>query len=619
MTPQGSLLDALFQELQSEFDKTGPDVQAQMVLQIHEWAGRQMELSAIQKDGSQPKDNSDFGLQQILTLVENEVHLNQMAENIEQVIWMRDLRNGRILYVSPAFERVWGRTCSSFYANPLAMIESIHPEDRLQVMVASPNNNRQVINQEYRILRPDGDLRWILARVFLVQEKRGPSYRQICIAQDVTGQKQVELALRKALDRTQEQFTLSRKMSLARKPEAVLKVLMSARELRTAYRASLVFFDNPEGEPVHGIESIASWQASQNLPAWESLSVLYEEPALWELFHPNKPLVFTDIPNDPRMTSRVRSLLLDGKIISLAIFPLVALRKWIGCLLVFYNEEHHFDSIELRHLKVLVDQATITLYNLQLLEVEAELRHDAERANEIKTQFLAMISHELRTPLTSIIGFTTTLLAEDVAWEPDEQRDFFRTIRQEAYRLQELIDHLLDLSRLEAGMLPISPEPQSLQKIIEAILPELQALTAGQDIILRIPPNLPWVQVDAKRITQVLVNLIQNAAIYAPAKNGITISAAERRGNIQVDVSDQGPGIPPAERKKVFEAFRRGADEENRPGKGAGLGLAISKRLIEAHGGRIWIKSKTTPGATVSFIVPLAASPGMQNPTGKEE
>ena len=158
----------------------------------------------------------------------------------------------------------------------------------------------------------------------------------------------------------------------------------------------------------------------------------------------------------------------------MAIFPLVALGNWLGCLLVFFSQEKHFEPVELRHIKVLVDQATITLYNLQLLEIEAESRHEAERANEIKTRFLAMISHELRTPLTSIKGFTTTLLAEDVTWEPEEQRDFIQTIQQEANRLQELIDHLLDLSRLEAGMLPIVLEPHSLQEIMEDALPQFQ-------------------------------------------------------------------------------------------------------------------------------------------------
>jgi two-component system sensor histidine kinase KdpD len=408
-------------------------------------------------------------------------------------------------------------------------------------------------------------------------------------------------------------------MSLAHKPEAVLKTLMSAHELRSAQRAALLFFDNPKVGPARGVEVTAAWLSSQNNSPWLSESNLYEEPALWELLQPHRTVVITGIESDPRLTSLVRDFLLEGQIQTLVIFPLVASGDWLGSLLVYYQEEHHFEPIELRHLKVLVDQATTTLYNLQLLKIEEESRHEAERANEIKTEFLAMISHELRTPLTSILGFTTTLLAEDVAWDPQEQREFFHTIQQEGNRLQELINQLLDLSRLEAGMLPISLKSHSLHEIMEDALPQLYSLTSGQPLTMHVPANLPPVYVDAKRIAQVLVNLVRNASTYAPKGTEISISAIVRGGFVQINVNDQGPGIPPAEHKMVFKAFRRGANVEKGATQGAGLGLAICKGLVEAHGGRIWIKQKDTPGTTISFTIPLILSPTAANPTEEEQ
>jgi PAS domain S-box-containing protein len=153
-------------------------------------------------------------LQDMQNLVEREIHLRQIAENIEQVIWLRDLRSGRILYVSPAFETVWGRSNESLYADPLILIESVHPEDRVQLMVARPHDDHKPFNQAYRILRSDGSLRWIFARTFLLRDETGESDCLFCIAQDITDQKQVEQALRKTLDRTREQFDLSRRMSL---------------------------------------------------------------------------------------------------------------------------------------------------------------------------------------------------------------------------------------------------------------------------------------------------------------------------------------------------------------------------------------------------------------------
>ncbi len=546
----------------------------------------------------------------IKKLFEDHPSLGQILHNIQQVVWLLDLRTGDILYVSPSFETVWGRTRESLYADPLTLIKNVHPEDRVKVMSASPDDIRKGMDQSYRIIRPDGSLRWISAHTFLFHGESSDVSYQICIAQDITEQNQLDRTLRKALDRSHEQFTLSQRMSLARKPEAVLKTLMSASELRPAKRAFILFFDSPMDGLSHEIEVITSWPSASNqtdLHSNEQASQtsLFEDLASLELFHPSRPVIVSEISKDQRLTPAVRDLLVEAQIETIAIFPLVALGNWLGCLLVFFPTEKHFEPIELRHIKVLVDQATITLYNLQLLEIEAESRHEAERANEIKTRFLAMISHELRTPLTSIRGFTTTLLAEDVVWDPEEQRDFIQTIEEEANQLQELIDHLLDLSRLEAGRLPVVMESHTLQEIIQGVLPQFQVMTQKHVLTLRLPPDLPPVFVDAKRIAQVLVNLVQNASKYSPEATEIILAASVRGSFVNVSVSNQGPGIPPADRKRVFQAFQRGIHEDDSGSKGAGLGLAICKGLVEAHGGRIWIKRQTDPGTTITFTIPL--------------
>ena len=537
--------------------------------------------------------------------------LKHVLQNIKQVVWFLDTDSDQILFVSPAFETVWGRSCESFTLDAQILLKSIHPEDRVKVLSGTLDEHHTSLSQTYRILRPDGSLRWISADTFLIQDASIHRSYQVCIAQDITGQNQIDETLRKALDRSREQFTLSRRMSLVRKPEAVLKTLMSASEFRPAQRAFVLFFELPPGGAFHEVEVIASWSSPLKLTGpipFESMSEasLIEDLATLDLFHSSKPAIVSDIQKDDRLSAEVRSRLLEGQVQSLAVFPLVALGNWLGYMLVFYPHEKHFLTVELRHIKVLVDQAAITLYNLHLLEIEAQSRHEAERANEIKTKFLAMISHELRTPLTSIKGFTTTLLAEDVVWEPEEQRDFVQTIQQETNRLQELIDHLLDLSRLEAGMLPITLEPNSLQDILEDAAPQLQAMSQKHIFIERLPANLPAVFVDAKRIAQVLVNLVHNAVLYTPDGTEIAITANTHGGYMQVSVIDHGPGIPSSQRKRVFKAFQRGIQAENGLGKGAGLGLAICKGLIEAHGGRIWIKKQSTPGTTITFTIPLA-------------
>jgi PAS domain S-box-containing protein len=622
MGNQEKPLDTVLQDLKTSFHQETTQIQKDFLIQLLEWVKQQDESSSTLEDPGLQSESVQAAAEALIAdLTEEESvssidlyklftfapQLRQVAEKIEQAIWIREIKTGRVLYVSPAFETIWGYSCNSLYANPKILIDSVHPEDRVQVLAAMSHNEYKPYNQVFRVLQIEDNLRWISSRTFLIRDENQKPYCHFCIAQDITDQKSTEQTLRKTLDRTHEQFSLSRKMSLVRKPETVLKTLMSAQELRSAQRAALVFFDSPKLGPTEGVENIAIWKTNRNLPDWLTESNFYEEAALWELVQPKRPVIINTVLSDPRLNPQVRSFLVEGNIETLIIFPLVALADWVGCLFVFYHQEHHFNHIDLRHLKVLVDQASITLYNLKLLVVEAESRREAERANEIKSEFLAMISHELRTPLTSIIGFTTTMLAKDVHWEPEEQLDFIQTIQSEGFRLQELIDHLLDLSRLEAGILPISPEPVSLYDIMEDAMPQLHTLTSGKTLTMQIPSNLPNINADKKRISQVLVNLVRNSAAYAYRGTEIKITALIQKKHLQINVIDQGPGIPSTDHKRVFRAFQRGTNGENGMLKGAGLGLAICKGLVDAHNGRIWIKKKSTPGTTVCFTLPLVA------------
>jgi PAS domain S-box-containing protein len=546
---------------------------------------------------------------EINSILEDISDLKQVENNIEQAVWVQDLSTDRIIYVSPAFESLWGRSPEDLYTDPTILIESVHPEDRVQVLTAKPYKESDPVNLTYRILQADGNLRWIFTRSFIIHIPSRESNYLFCIAQDITDQKHVEHALGDTVDRIREQFRLSHKMSLARKPGDVLKILMSAQGLRSAQRSALLFFNNPDLGPIHGVELTAFWQSVKPLSPWESETDLYENPAFLELLHPRQTLMISDITSDPRLTPQMCEILRENNITSLVIFPLSVLGHWLGVLIVYFEQEININHTELRNLKVLINQLTITIFNLKLLDDEEKSRQMAERANEIKTEFLAMISHELRTPLTSIIGFTTTLLAENITWNPNEQRDFIETIHQETIRLQELIDHLLDLSRLDVGMLPVLKRPETLEKILDDANAQLQTLTEKHLLSIDLPDQLPLVNVDAKRIVQVLVNLVKNASAYAPEGTEINIKASVCGKFVQINVKDAGPGIPMGDRKNIFKAFMRGRGQENSFPNGAGLGLAICKGLVEAHGGRIWIRNMNSPGTTFAFTIPLVSLP----------
>jgi PAS domain S-box-containing protein len=250
----------------------------------------------------------------------------------------------------------------------------------------------------------------------------------------------------------------------------------------------------------------------------------------------------------------------------------------------------------------ITERKQIEMEREQVLEQERHARQEAERADQLKLKFLGMVSHELRTPLASIKGFASSLLAQDVNWEKDTERNFLSIIDSEADKLTGLVDQLLDLSRLQAGTMKIEAAPNSIYEIFETTMPQLQTLSQRHHLDIVLAPDLPRVMADPQRIGQVLSNLVSNAAKYAPQETPISINVKRIPDGIQVDVADQGPGIPEYAREYVFEAFRQVEER----GRGAGLGLAICKAMVEGHGGRIWIDESYTDGAKISFTLPLA-------------
>ena len=246
-----------------------------------------------------------------------------------------------------------------------------------------------------------------------------------------------------------------------------------------------------------------------------------------------------------------------------------------------------------------------------LLDYEAEIeqRKRAQQADNLKLRFLGMVAHELQTPLTSIKGFATTLLADDVEWDEANQRRFLQIIDEETDNVVELVTQLLDLSQIESGMMRIHPSKTGLCETAQKAEPHLKALADKHQLQMLLLENefLP-IYVDAKRITQVLVNLVSNAAKYSEPNTKIIIEAKQEPNYVQINVIDEGIGIKPEDIDRVFKPFIR-SEKWLEKRNGSGLGLAICKGIIEAHGGKIWATSHGDhKGTTISFTLPLAKS-----------
>ncbi len=246
---------------------------------------------------------------------------------------------------------------------------------------------------------------------------------------------------------------------------------------------------------------------------------------------------------------------------------------------------------------------------LELAFMELEKKNEElEEASRAKTHILSTATHELKTPLTSIIGYIDIILMRQNKVGPlnEKQQRYLQTAQRNSYRLKSLVDDLLDISRIESGGLELTPAELELWPEIEEIVTGMQTQIDDKniDLVLDIPQEICPVLADKLRLGQVISNLLSNACKYSPQGARVTIRAREEDAGVRIDVSDTGIGISPEDQERLFTKFFRADNSSTREVSGSGLGLYITKHLIEAHGGRIWASSQIGQGTTFSIIWP---------------
>jgi two-component system, OmpR family, sensor histidine kinase BaeS len=247
-----------------------------------------------------------------------------------------------------------------------------------------------------------------------------------------------------------------------------------------------------------------------------------------------------------------------------------------------------------------------TAFNEMAAELELEAS-ERDQLDRMKDEFVLTASHELRSPLTSVQGFAELLMMDRDSLTP-RQVETVEIILDNCRHLVRLLNDLLDLARSDAGRLQVRPQPTEIGPLIEDVVRTMRAQTeaSDQNLIERVDPNLPLLNIEADRIRQILVNLVTNAHEYSPERASIQVSARVVDNGVEISVTDNGPGIPPAQLEHIFERFVRGDAGLTQRVGGTGLGLAISKSLVELHGGTIAVDSVVDRGS--SFIINLPAS-----------
>jgi two-component system sensor histidine kinase KdpD len=286
--------------------------------------------------------------------------------------------------------------------------------------------------------------------------------------------------------------------------------------------------------------------------------------------------------------------------------PLIASRGIVGVLGVKPPDPHAFADPEQLHLLETYANQTAVAIERSLLAEETQRAQVEIEAERLRSSLLSSVSHDLRTPLATIMGSASSLLEDGTHFQRGTWQDLLQSILDEAERLNRLVGNLLDMTRLEAGTLAVKKEWLPLEEVVGTAITRIEKRLGGRPVATHLPADLPLVRIDGVLIEQVLINLLDNGIKYTPVRSGIDISASVGDGALLVQVADRGPGFAPGEEERVFDKFYRGQTADSR---GVGLGLAICRAIVEAHGGKIWAENRPGGGAVFRFTLPIKDAP----------
>ncbi|MEW6519146.1 MAG: MASE3 domain-containing protein [Thermodesulfobacteriota bacterium] len=546
------------------------------------------------------------------SLKESEEKFRLLAASIKDVIWMSTPGVTEMLYINPAYEEVWGRSCASLYSNPDSFAEAIHPEDMALMADALQQHARGKWHFNYRIQRPDGTVRWIEDAGAPVCNENGEIIHMVGVARDVTDRKQAEQAREKYLMRLNGLLDISASVLSARSTQDMLqKVVDAAVELTgAAYGTSGHGFR--DGAFQVGATS-RTGEASPCPPG--NLFAVERGGVYQELIEANRSLRLTDteLRNHPKWQGLPAGhALLDGL---LGVSLTGADNRSRGMIMVTGKKEGEFSLEDEILFRQLASLASLGLQHIEALEqaeqkaLEAEqgkkkliaLTRELERSNNDLQQFAYIASHDLQEPLRTVAGFVQ-LLSRRYSGRLDEKADSFINYAVDGTTyMQKLLNDLLAYSRVGGGELQL--RQLALQTCVDRAVMNLKKTIDENRAVIKYD-NLPTLYADEMQMVQLLQNLIGNAVKFrGPEVPQIRISAEFREHEWVICIRDNGIGIDPKHYDRIFLMFKRLHRKGEYPG--TGIGLAVCKKIVERHGGSMWVEPAEPQGT--SFYIALPA------------
>jgi PAS domain S-box-containing protein len=535
-----------------------------------------------------------------------EARFRLLAENIRGAFWITDPVGDRLVYVSPGFEAIWGRPVAEVQGSRGAFLRTVHPDDQARVVATVDRVRREAYEEDYRILRPDGEVRWIRDRGFAVTDGNGEIYRIVGIAEDITERKHAE----------ETQRLLAETGALLASSLDAKQILGAVARLLVPTVADLCLVDMEDEQG--RVEQVAS-AFTEAVPAGVAERLRLAPGAAAGEARPARrtsgPLLVPEM-SDARLAEYApdaadRALLRQAGIGSLIAVPLVANGRVQGVItLGTTSPRRGFAPRDLGLGQEIARLAALAVDN-------ARLYRKAQLATRAREEVLAVVSHDLRSPLTALRLVLEGLLGTETGevWRPRE-REQLRQAHRSTEQMASLIGDLSDITRIEAGVLSVRRRAEEVAPLLEDAVAVLRPLAerASVRIRWRVPAEgVPPVLADRERVLQVLCNLGSNAVRATPAEGTVTIEAAAVDDLVRVSVTDTGEGIHPAHLPRLFESFWQAA---HRAADGVGLGLPIARGIVEAHGGRMQVETEPGKGSTFSFTLPASGTERNGEPSG---
>ncbi|WP_404420267.1 ATP-binding protein [Nibricoccus sp. IMCC34717] len=525
---------------------------------------------------------------------DSEALLRDLTENLTQVLWVTSRNRARIEYISPAYAHIWGRPCESLRERPSSWTDAIHSEDRDRVL-ANLARTDCTLDEQYRIFRPDGSVRWIHDRIFPVRASGTSAERYVGISEDITERRLAEEKFRLMFEQSSDAHLLIADDRIVDCNPAAIEMLRGDdREQILDLPLSKLLPPDMAGTNV----SFVSLSLRLQLSAAERGRHRFD----WTL----RTLEGNTLPVEATLSR-------------------VSLAGRTHLLVVWHDISDRVASeAALRQARDDAEAAREKTQNA--IDAAMQLARDAEQANRAKSDFLATMSHEIRTPMNAVMGFSNLLLESGLN---AEQRTYATTLRSSAETLLVLIDDILDFSKIEAGKLHLESINYNFSDCVNDVVRLLgpKAKDKGIEFRASIAEDVPRFLVgDPVRIRQILLNLAGNAikftgrghvlinvrltrtdALQPEGDTDAGSRAAPPLDFITLSVSDSGIGISRENQANLFQKFSQADSSTTRRFGGSGLGLAISKSLVDLMGGNIGVKSEEGVGSTFWFTLPIIA------------